>query len=107
MDRVDVVFCCDSNYLKLLPTVLNSISKSKYEKTELHFHLMHDASCDSLLPKYQKFVLTNYKNFQLSTYKIEKKFAYERHEKYERQSEILILFVTLRIFRLCTGQKQS
>ena len=74
-DILSLVFCADQKYIKLLPTVLKSISSCN-DMSKLSVHLLHNITDTNILSRYKNHILKHYK-IELNEYFIAKRFEFE------------------------------
>ncbi|MCK9273229.1 hypothetical protein M0P65_06850 [Candidatus Gracilibacteria bacterium] len=88
---MNIVFCTDKEYIKFLPTLLNSISQ-KNNMSDIEFHLLHNIEDRELLNTYEEYVSKKYTT-KLSTYFINEKISFKNCLSHVTEATMLRLFI--------------
>ncbi len=88
---MNIIFCADKNYIRLLPTVLNSISTHN-NMSKIRFHLLHNIKDENIINKY-KIYTNKEQRSQLITYFVSRKFKYKTNLNHVTDATMLRLLI--------------
>lgn len=88
---MNIIFCADEKYLKLLPTVLNSISTNN-DMSDITFHLLHNIKEEQILNRYKTYTSKKYGS-KLLTYQVSKEFKYKNSLNHVTDATMLRLLI--------------